>query len=73
MKIRQYRKSDKSIVLLEMEETTDGGLVISAIDPYGEVISTILEFTPNGNLQLCKGVSQSIGFNLDKSGRIIVE
>ena len=64
----------KKTVFLDLRSAGDGAIVLCAVDESGSPLSAgcLLYFEPSGHIARIRNVDPSLGFKLDKKGRIVV-
>ena len=75
MKLRIFKKGRKGgkkkrKVMLDLKKYVDGGVVLMAVDDKGEYIANLFVVNSNGTYYRCEAVDDTLGFSLDKKGRI---
>lgn len=76
MKFEIYDENNnkEEVVILKIEQDgVENGRVI-AVDESGVRITQgyLLDFTKDGQIQLCRDVNPNLGFKLDKQGKIML-
>ena len=72
MIIKSYTEDGSEKQILIQVRDLGKGIMLSAVDQTGFVISHLLEIRGDGQIYMCGSVDDRIGFELDREGCILV-
>lgn len=77
MKLEIYEPENGKVqeepVRLRLSQLDNGIIFLDVVDENGNGVTTLLDITSDGKIELLSDVDDNLGFQLDKDGCVIVE